>query len=202
MYVIQSCEGGLHHDNNRYLRWMQLLGLLFLVFISLLFHQTLLWLYVSKRCFSSSPETSPLRCLSRFSAGPAGKTEVTLMAAVAWSVSRRGELGEQRGSVQLFEAEMLKQATATKHSNREQQAFDKRHKQAVWQNLHKRNAVFSSLPHLRLSAGLSLSLPHHLYICSLLHSQCISCQQHASVNCIHVWQTFHGQCQLRMIIQD
>lgn len=93
MCAIQSCEGDstmkTTHTSDRCNFWTSLFLIPFFFFLIIwLDFILILWLCVSTRYFSHSPETSPSRCLSVF---PAGKTQVTLMATVVRSVRRRGD---------------------------------------------------------------------------------------------------------------
>lgn len=92
MCAIQSCEGDstmkTTHTSDRCNFWTSRFLIPFFFLIIWLDFILILWLCVSTRYFSHSPETSPSRCLSVF---PAGKTQVTLMATVVRSVRRRGD---------------------------------------------------------------------------------------------------------------
>lgn len=93
----------------------------------------------------------------------------------------QGGLGEQRAGVfsslkQRCWNRQRQQNTAKGHNrpstNSSQRQCDR--------NLHKRNAVFSSRSPVRLSAGLSLSLPHTSIFTLWFTLSAFPCQQHAA----------------------
>lgn len=153
--------GRLHRENNRYLRWMQPLGLLFLVLLFFnLFTRSSFLISWSGDITFKMPQY--VLCCSHLKGGARCRTNTSDLNGHCGPVNEsQGGLGEQRAGV----SSSLKQRCWNRQRRQNTAGGNNRpstHSSQMQcdRNLHKRNAVFSSRFPLRLSAGLSLSLPH------------------------------------------